>query len=366
MSESPEVRERRILALNLGSSSLKFAVFAVGDRERKLGGGSVASLDEALEAVSNGSLGPIDAVGHRIVHGGVRHAAPAPIDRALVAELRDLVRFAPLHLPGEIELVEQSLARLPGVPHVACFDTSFHRRMPEVAERLPIAQALADEGVRRYGFHGLSYESIVDGVGGKALGRAVLAHLGNGSSLAAVKDGEPLDTTMGFTPTGGCVMGTRSGDLDPGVLVYLARRHGYDADALDHAVNREAGLAGISGGVSDVRRLLAARGRDPRARLAIEVFCQSVRKHVGALATVLGGIDSLVFTGGIGEHAAPIRAEISRGLDHLGVAVDASRNDAGSAVISPEGAPVAVRVVPAEEERMIARHTARVTEGKPA
>ena len=251
---SEQRRVRRVLALNLGSSSLKFAVFAVGAGERKLAGGSARTLDDVFDEVAKRSLGPIDAIGHRLVHGGVRHAAPVRIDPPLVTELRDLARFAPLHLPGEIDLVEQASRRAPGVPQVACFDTAFHRRMPEVAARLPLAAALWDEGVRRYGFHGLSYEAIVD----------------------------------------------------PGVLVYLVRHHGYDADALDRAVNREAGLAGISGGTSDVRSLLAARSKDRRAALAIAVFCHSVRKHI------------------------------------------------------------ALRVFPADEERMIARHTARAIEARTA
>ena len=326
-----------ILCLNLGSSTLKYAVFA---GEECLARDTVDDLDAVLAALSKQKLSSVAAVGHRIVHGGADHAEPELIDDRLLDELRKLVPFAPLHLPPEIELIENARGRLRDAPHVACFDTAFHRRMPLVAQRLPLREELWDEGIRRYGFHGLSYESVIDSMGGKALGRAVIAHLGNGSSLCAVKDGEPMDTTMGFTPTGGCVMGTRSGDLDPGVLVHLVEHRRYDAKALDRLVNREAGLAGISGKTSDMRALLAARDSDPKAALAIDVFCYSVRKHVGALAAVLGGLDNLVFTGGIGEHAAPIREEIARGLEHLGAKV---------------------HVVASDEERMIARHTSSRT-----
>jgi len=357
---------KRILALNFGSSSLKYAVFAVGAEEKKLAGGGVENLDEVLAAIDERKLGPLDGIGHRIVHGGVDHVDPETIDERLLGALERLVPFAPVHLPAEIELARRALELAPGVPQVACFDTAFHRRMPLVAQRLPLSEDLWLEGIRRYGFHGLSYESIVDTIGGEALGRAVLAHLGNGSSLAAVKGGEPIDTTMGFTPTGGCMMGTRSGDLDPGVLVYLVRHHGYDGRALDRAVNREAGLAGISGGTSDVRALLAKRDHDDRAALAVEAFCRSVRKHVGALAAALGGMDTLVFTGGIGEHASPIRAEIARGLEHLGVEIDERRNAEHAAVASAQGARCTVRIVATEEERMIARHTGRrIAAGRP-
>jgi acetate kinase len=229
--------------------------------------------------------------------------------------------------------------------------------MPAVAQRLPLPRALWDAGIRRYGFHGLSYEYVVQAVGAAALGRAVIAHLGNGASLAAVRDGRSVDTTMGFTPAGGCMMGTRPGDLDPGVLVHLLAQRGYDAAALERLVERESGLRGVSGLTADMQTLLTRRADEPAAGEAVELFCYSVRKHVGALAAVLGGLDTLVFTGGIGEHAAPVREEICRGLEHLGIRLDARRNAAHAAVVSAAESRCTVRVVPTDEDLMIARHT---------
>jgi acetate kinase len=339
------VTDRIALSVNAGSSSLKVALFAVGDapgdereiwrwyRDRAEPDPGVAF--EALEA--SGRPAP-DVVGHRVVHGGVTHARPALVDGALLDELRALVPLAPLHEPAAIVAIEAATRALPDVPQVACFDTAFHHTLPEEAAHLPLPERLWLEGVRRYGFHGLSYEYVVDHVGAEELGRAVIAHLGNGASMCAVRDGRSVDTTMGFTPTGGIVMGTRSGDLDPGLLVHLVR-DGYDAGSLDELVNHESGLLGLSGSSSDMRALLAARAAgDERADLAIRVFCRTVRKQVGAYAAVLGGLDTLVFTGGIGEHATEVRDEICAGLDFLG--------------------PVRVLVVPTDEDRMIARHAA--------
>jgi acetate kinase len=392
--QSLESKERplqpRILCFNRGSSSLKLALFELGASERRLAAGAIerigtaegrlrlrddanreladspadvrdgrAVVEAVFGAVERLGLGAPAAVGHRLVHGGAEHSAPQRIDAPLMAALRRLVPFAPLHLPAEIEVIESVEARLPGSPQVACFDTAFHHRMPEVAQRLPLRRSLWDDGIRRYGFHGLSYESIVDSVDAVAVGRSVIAHLGNGVSLAALRDGEPLDTTMAFTPTAGCMMGTRSGDLDPGVLLHLVEHRGYDAAALDRLVNRDAGLLGVSETTSDMRTLLDERRRDPRAALAVAMFCYSVRKHVGALAAVLGGLDTLVFTGGIGEHAAPVRAEICQGLAHLGIRLDPRSNEKDAAVISAAGSAT-TRVVPTDEERMIARHTRRI------
>src|SRR5581483_4736543 len=236
----------------------------------------------------------------------------------------------------------------------------FHRRMPEVAQRLPLPRTLWAQGIRRYGFHGLSYEYVVATAGAATLGRAVIAHLGNGASLAAVRDGLPVDTTMGFTPAGGLMMGTRSGDLDPGVLVHLLTQEGYGAAALERLVDHESGLLGVSGVTSDMKTLLEARASQPAAAEAIELFCYLLRKHVGALATVLGGLDSLVFTGGIGEHAAAVRRETCRGLEHLGIQLDPGRNARHDPVISAPGSPCTVRIVPTDEDLMIARHTRRL------
>jgi acetate kinase len=356
----------RILCLNGGSSSLKFTLYDLGDVETRLATGAVRRLDgtaAAVEAVigtleAQGQPAPT-AVGHRLVHGGPEHVAPERVDERLMTALRGLVPFAPLHLPGEIAGIEAVAAHLPGLPQVVCFDTAFHRRMPELAQRLPLPRALWDEGIRRYGFHGLSYEYVVQALGAAARGRLVVAHLGNGASLAAIRDGLPIDTTMGLTPTGGVMMGTRSGDLDPGVLLHLLAR-GYDAAALERLVDHEAGLLGVSGITADMQTLLAQRAYEPHAAQAVDMFCYHVRKHVGALAAVLGGLDTLVFTGGIGERAVAVRACVCDGLAHLGIRLDAGRNAAHAAVISADNSACAVRVVPTDEDLMIARHTRRV------
>jgi acetate kinase len=269
-------------------------------------------------------------------------------------------QFAPLHLDVELVLLDAATRRYP-VAQVACLDTAFHRHLPPSARRLPVPEAADRAGIRRFGFHGLSYEHLVDRLGDQLGPRAVLAHLGNGSSLAAVLDGVGRDTTMGLTPTGGLVMGTRTGDLDPGVLVHLARVQHLGADELEHLVDRESGLLGISGRSSDVRDLLEARTRGDRAcALALEVYEATVAKHVAALTTVLGGIDTLVFTGGVGEHAPAVRAGIAARLAHLGVRLDGAANQADAPVISVADAGVTVRVEPADEESTMALHAARL------
>jgi acetate kinase len=281
----------------------------------------------------------------------------------VLATLRRVTPFAPLHLPAEIAAIEAIAERLPDVPQVVCFDTAFHRAMPDVARRLPLPRGAFDEGIRRYGFHGLSYEYVLEQVGGASAGRLVMAHLGNGASLAAVHDGKPVDTTMGLTPTGGLMMGTRTGDLDPGALVHWMRAHHADVDALAHLVDHESGLLGVSGTTSDMQQLLDARDESAEAAEAVALFCWTARKHVGAMAAALCGLDTLVFTGGIGEHAAPIRAEICAGLGHLGVEIDPARNAAHGAAIGVPGRPCTVRIVPTDEDRMIARHTRDVLGG---
>jgi acetate kinase len=353
-----------VLCVNSGSSSLKLALYRGDER---LASSSVArvvdhgqAVQQALATLEERGFPSPDAAGHRFVHGGPRHHAPQRLDAELLASLRESVAFAPLHLPAALSGVEAVSARRPGMPQVACFDTDFHWDMPQVARRLPLPRTLDEAGVRRYGFHGLSYESVVAEVGAARLGRAVLAHLGNGASMAAVRDGRPVDTTMGLTPAGGFMMGTRSGDLDPGVLVHLLDAHGYDARRLEELVDRRSGLLAVSERTADMRELLAARATDPRAALAVEMFCYQARKAAGALAAALGGIDSLVFTGGIGEHAPPVREGICAGLGPLGVRLDPARNAANAAIISADGSPCTVRVVPANEERSIARHTQRV------
>ena len=377
----------RILCVNAGSSSLKVAVRvapagpplaggaveAIGGDDARLwlqGADGAIVLDERhsvedharATSLALGGLERIgapvpDAVGHRIVHGGRRFVGATRIDGSVLAELRTLVGLAPLHLPPQIDAIEAVAARAPGLPQVACFDTAFHRRMPEIAQRFPLPEWAWESGICRYGFHGLSFEHVADVLGG-ACGRVVIAHLGNGASLAAVRDGAPLDTTMAFTPAAGIMMGTRPGDLDPGVLVHLARHRGMGPAEIDRLINLESGLVGVSGTTSDMRGLLEARTGDPRAALAVDMFCRSARKAIGALAAVLGGLDQLVFTGGIGERAGVIRDEICRGLEHLGIGLDDAANAADAATVSRAGSPCVVRVIPAGEDVVIARQTA--------
>ncbi len=354
-----------VLCVNSGSSSLKTALFRFdGSGERQLDRVEqpvqrhdyAAALDEALASFRERGLPPPDAAGHRVVHGGPRHAEPVVVDDEVLDELSELVAFAPLHMPAAIAGIDAIRARW-DIPQVACFDTAFHHRMPVLARRLPLPDELWDEGIRRYGFHGISYEYVVGTLGAAQLGRAVIAHLGNGASMAAVAEGQSLDTTMGFTPTGGLIMSTRSGDLDPGVPVFLLRERGYDADRLEQLVDREGGLRALSGDTSDMQTLVDGRDHDRRAALAVDAFCYVARKHVGALTTVLGGLDTLVFTGGIGEKAPTIRAGICDGLEHLGVVLDAAANAAHASVISAPGTKCIVRVVRTDEDLVIARHT---------
>ena len=382
-----------VLSVNVGSSSLKAALWSmagasgerlvargavsdIGAARGRLvvrGGGSATdaspTLDTAvpvtaqdagivavLDAMTGAGLPRPDAIGHRLVHGGPDHTAPERVSAGLLSSLERMVPFAPLHLPRELAVVRALAVRVPEIPQVVCFDTAFHQRMPAVARRLPLPRALWDEGVRRYGFHGLSYEYVVRALGPYVAGRVVVAHLGNGASLAALRDGEPVDTTMGLTPTGGLMMGTRPGDLDPGVLLHLLRSGRWDREGLERLVELESGMLGVSGTTADVRDLLAHRATDAAAAEALELFCWIARKHVGAMAASLGGIDQLVFTGGIGEHAAAVRAEVCAGLAHLGVRLDGDRNAAGEGVVSSADATCVVRVVTTDEERMIARH----------
>jgi acetate kinase len=364
-----------ILSLNVGSSSLKFALFrfsASAEGEMRIAVGVIerigaderfpnheAAIAAACATLQRQRLPEPDAVGHRLVHGGPRHARPERVSAALLRSLREMVPFAPLHLPTELEAIEAVAARFPHLPQVVCFDTAFHSRLPECSRRLPLPRALYDRGVRRYGFHGLSYEYVVTKLGAAAIGRAVIAHLGNGASMAAVRSGEPIDTSMGFTPAGGFMMSTRSGDLDPGVLLYLLNA-GEDAHGLERTVNHESGLLGVSGTISDIKALLELRATDARAAMAIEMFTYQVRKSIGAFAAALGGIDTLVFTGGIGEHAASVRAECCTGLECLGIGVDPARNAVSAEVISADDGACAVRVVRTDEELMIARHVRRL------
>ena len=381
----------RILILNAGSSSLKFALFGKGPEPARISSGTLdrigtpeASLTVRLQAgppsVETGlvaqepgailelllrKLAPKEggvgfgAVGHRVVHGGPRYGEPAIVDDGMLEELRRLRPFDPEHLTAEIALIEAVAAKFPGMPQVACFDTAFHRDMPRAAALLPIPRRYEALGLRRFGFHGLSYAYLmreVERSSGKAAasGRIVLAHLGNGASLAAVHEGRSRDTTMAFTPAAGLVMGTRSEDIDPGILSFLAQKQGMTIPQFDHMVNHESGLLGISETASDMRELLSRESTDARAAEAIELFCYQVKKGIGAYAAALGGLDILVFSGGIGENAAPVRARICEGLGFLGIELDAARNDAHGPVISVAGSRVAVRVIPTDEAGQIA------------
>jgi len=327
-----------------------------------------ACIPPLIELVAAAAVA-VQAVGHRIVHGGPRLHAPQRVTPELLAELRRLAPFAPAHEPAEMALIEGCGRQYPDVPQFACFDTAFHALLPRVAQLLAIPRRYAERDVRRYGFHGISYEYLLQELeriaGAEAAhGRVILAHLGNGASMAAVRDGRCVDTTMAFTPAAGLVMGTRSGDIDPGLVAYLARTDGLGPEQFDRLVNAESGLLGLSETSSDVRDLLARADTDPRAAEALAVFCYAAKKWVGALTAVLGGLDTLVFAGGIGEHAAPIRAGICDGLAHLGIELDAARNDAYAPVISSDASRAIVRIIPTDEEQMIARATAALLAGK--
>ena len=381
--------EDYILVINTGSSSLKFGLYAErhgdeqvlldgladgigqssGTLEVKDGNGrtlrseklSFASrhqaLSHALQWLNILSPGKPYAIGHRVVHGGPRLTTHQRITPELVAELQACVHLAPLHIPMALQLIAEAGRAYPDLPQFACFDTAFHRTMPESAERFPLPKGLFEDGIRRYGFHGLSYESIVYKLGDKLPSRTVMAHLGSGASLAAVKDGRSIDTSMGLTPTGGIPMATRTGDLDPGVLLYLLRAKQLNADALEQLLNHNAGLAALSGGTSDMRKLQStADAGDHAAELAIEVFCMAIRKNVAAYAAELGGLDMLIFAGGIGEHSAAVRSRVCDSLSFLGVAIDDSKNRENAEQISLHASKVEVRIIASQEDRQIARH----------
>lgn len=388
-----------LLAVNGGSSSIKFALYAAETPLRCLLRGKVdrlgtadatlqanpadghpqtsriegTSVDQAvasLVAWLKKHLGgqSLSAVGHRIVHGGPRFSQAAQVTGDMIGELKRLVPLDPNHLPAEIELIEAFARQFAGLPQVACFDTAFHHDLPRVAQLLPVPRRFAQQGVRRFGFHGLSYAYLLEelaALAGRqaAQGRVILAHLGAGASMAAVRDGRCRDTTMAFTPTAGLVMATRSGDIDPGLLIYLLRSERLSADQLDHLVNHESGLLGLSETSADMRDLLRAEPHDPRAAEAVAVFCYQAQKWIGALAAGLGGLDTLVFSGGIGENAPPVRERICTGLEFLGLHFESERNQASAPVISADGSQVCVRVIPTDEETMIARETHRLLQG---
>lgn len=383
----------RILAINSGSSSLKFALYDMDSVENRVVSGAISGIgqaecrlrvrdgsdktladrvmrlvnaNEAVEQMlgwleENSLQGNLEAVGYRIVHGGLHFRQPTLVTTEAMEALEAVSSIDPEHMPQAIAVVRAVQKAYRDIPHVLCFDTAFHREMPAVAQTVAVPRSLHDEGIVRYGFHGLSYEYIVEQLGRDAQdSRVIIAHLGNGASMAAVANKHCLETTMGFSPTSGLVMSTRSGDLDPMVALYLLRQKHMDVSQATALLNEQSGLLGVSGTSSDMRELLARMDDDANAAMAVELFCYRARKAIGALSAAMGGLDLLIFTGGIGENAAAVRERICDGLRFLGMYLDAARNDNGETVISTGDSPVEIRVVKTNEELMIARHTSRL------
>ena len=385
----------RILTINGGSSSIRFALFEIAKSAERLLDGKVERIgtpDATLQVRRAGQEASnlkieadkpesaVDAlvewlkreqpnaaphgIGHRVVHG-LQHMDPERVTPQLLQELKRLEPYDPEHLPREIQLIEMLQKHYPQTAQAVCFDTAFHRNMPRVARQLPIPRRYFDRGVQRYGFHGLSYTFLLAelkrvGDPAAAQGRVILAHLGGGASMAAVRDGQSIDTSMAFTPTAGLVMNTRSGDLDPGLVSYLLRADSMNAQQFQTMVNHESGLLGVSASSGDVRDLLKRESCDSRAREALDLFCYQAKKWIGSFSAALGGLDTLVFAGGIGENSAEVRRRICAGLEYLGVHVDPGRNERHEAVISAPAAPATVRVIRTDEESVIAAATARV------
>ena len=386
---SGTVSEAHVLALNSGSSSLKFGLYQVsGTATLCLLSGESQGLGEAAASfhvtdaqgvtVQRETSAMVDAsdtiiricellaelhvpapgaIGHRIVHGGPHLRQHALIDTQVMTQLEAAVAFAPLHTPAALAVIRYAAAHFPGLPQVACLDTCFHDAMPPVASTLPLPRAMRAAGIRRYGFHGLSCESIVRQLGPALPERLLIAHLGNGASITAVRSGISIDTSMGLTPTGGLMMGTRSGDLDPGVLVHLMREMKLDAAAIEDLVDHRCGLLGVSGISGDMRALHDAASKNPGARLAIDMFCYAIAKELGAMSMALGGVDQIVFTGGIGEHDDQVRAMICGHLSSLGVDLDEAMNRRGLGPITRDGSRCTAQVLLSREDEQIARHT---------
>ena len=386
-----------VLTINSGSSSLRFALFKAGESLAQILTGKfdriglpdatlsftdvrankkdeskidapnhvacVPLLVELLEKKAGDSA--LNAIGYRVVHGGPLYREPQRVDEAMLVELRRISSFAPNHLPSAIALMEDFAAKFPQVPQIACFDTAFHHTMPRVAKLFPIPRRYEAKGVQRYGFHGLSYAYLMEeltrlGDPAATAGRVILAHLGNGASMAAVREGKSMDTSMGFTPAAGLMMSTRSGDLDPGLVAFLGRSEQMTETQFDRMIHHESGLLGVSEISSDMRDLLAREATDVRAAEAVALFCYQAKKWLGAFAAALGGLNTLVFSGGIGENCPSIRARICEGLGFLGIGLDESRNMKNSPVISAPTGRLTVRVIRTDEERMIARSVCRV------
>jgi acetate kinase len=389
MKAGGETPAHSILVVNAGSSSIKFALYEAGEPLARILDGKIERIGEPrarfivrdprrnekrereIRVADHGSaaavlldaldrhMSEVAAVGHRVVHG-MQHIEPERVTPRLIDHLRSIAACDPDHLPREIELMEMLRERHPQLAQVACFDTAFHRTLPRVARLLPIPRRYEAMGIVRYGFHGLSYASLVEELARRAgeksaRGRVILAHLGSGASLAAVREGRSIDTSMGFTPTGGIPMATRPGDFDPGVASYLLRTGELTPEAFNDMINRESGLIGISQTRADMRDLLARESSDVRAAEAVALFCYQARKWIGAFAAALEGLDTLVFSGGIGENAPAVRMRVCEGLGFLGIEVDAMRNDANADVISSATSGVTVRVIATDEETMIAR-----------
>ncbi len=377
-----------VLTINGGSSSIKFALFSVSsDTKRMLSGQAERiGLPDArlIVKISPSARGveaiPIDGesyddaierllgylrdrfgttsfagIGHRIVHGGAKLVDHQVVTPNLISELKRIQSLDLNHLPSEIELIERLQQAYPTIPHIACFDTAFHRTMPRVAQLLPIPRHYLDAGVRRFGFHGLSYTYLMKQLAilagtEAANGRVILAHLGSGASMAAVRNGNPIDTTMAFTPTAGLVMGTRPGDIDPGLLLYMMKEEKLTCEQMETFIAHRCGLLGISESSSDMRDLLRSCTTDMRAADAVALFCYQAKKHLGALIATLGGLDTIVFAGGIGENVPEIRARICEGLEFIGVRLDTDRNAKGEGVISADESCVTIRIIPTDEE----------------
>jgi acetate kinase len=388
-----------ILVINAGSSSIKFSVFeTAADRSltvdlhgqvesigtsprlkiadaqgRGVADQTIAGKDHraAFAAIQDwfadhtGSEAGFHGIGHRVVHGGMTYSEPVVIDERVMTVLEELVPLAPLHQPHHIAAIRAVAAVAPEVPQVACFDTAFHRNQPALAREFALPRELTARGIRRYGFHGLSYEYIVsklpDVAPECANGKLVVAHLGNGASMCAIEEGRSIATTMGFTPVDGLPMGTRSGALDPGVILYLLQHERMDANAVEHLIYERSGLLGVSGLSSDMRTLLASNA--PAAKEAVELFVYRIGRELGSLAAALGGLDALIFTGGIGENAAEIRARVCRHAGWIGIALDEEAHARGGPLISSSGSAVSVWVVPTDENLMVARHTRRLIDG---
>jgi acetate kinase len=399
MTKEPAMKpaDPLVLTINGGSSSIKFALFGAGGALQWILGGELERIGTPQAALRVKASNPADnfsrpvtaadhaaavdalmgwieehggrdalaAVGHRVVHGGPNYSEPQQVTAEMVEELHRLSSFDPDHLPLEIELIEAFRQRHPSLPQLACFDTAFHRTMPRVATLLPIPRRYEAAGVRRYGFHGLSYQFLMAelaSLGDRAAtkGRAILAHLGNGASVAAVRDGKSIDTSMSFTPTAGLVMGSRSGDLDPGLVSYLARTEQMSVAQFQTMVNHESGLLGVSEISSDMRELLDRETKDVRAAEAVALFCYQAKKWIGSFAAALGGVETLVFAGGIGENAPRVRERICDGLGFLGIELDRECNAKSAPLISSDAGRVKVRVIRTDEELMIAKSVIRV------